>query len=347
MIASDLHGNGHLLQSLLNKNNFNRDDALVLLGDYIEKGRDSLGTLRQIIKLCENGNVFCLQGNCDTLFEDLKNKRYRANIVQYMLWRKNSILCDMCKELDIPINADTSPCMVSSALESSYMDIFNWLNDLPQIIESENYVFAHAGIDKTTDLEQLDPERCLVRPAFYEEGLSFDKYVAVGHMVLNNYCEYTGNILSFMPIIDSNRHIIMVDGGSGVKESGQQNLLIIDASGYHCKYADDLPKLRAIGEQTASKNPMSIIWNHNKVEVLERGAEKSLCLHIYSGRKALIPNELLFEKDGEWASYDFTDFQIEIRAGDCVSLVEECEGNYLVKNDGVLGWANMQLFTSR
>lgn len=347
MIASDLHGNVHLLRRLLDKVGFAQGDALVLLGDYIEKGCDSLGTVRHIKKLCEKGNVFCLQGNCDTLWNDLQARRYKANIVQYMLWRKNSILCDMCRELDITVNADTDPGFVFSALERSYKDIFIWLNDLPQIMESEDYVFAHAGLDRTTDLEGLDPERCLVRSAFYEENLSFDKYVVVGHMVLNNYCEYTKNILSFIPIVDSSRHIIMVDGGSGVKDSGQQNLLIIDGLGSHCEYEDDLPKLVAIDKQVASTNPMSIIWNHNRVKILERGNEQSICFHIYSGREAIIPNKLLFEKDNEWASYDYTDYQIGIEAGDVVSLVEEYNGRYMVKNNGVLGWAKKQLFTPR
>lgn len=40
---SDVHGNGHLLQRLLEQIGFSTKDALVLLGDHIEKGgRQSL-----------------------------------------------------------------------------------------------------------------------------------------------------------------------------------------------------------------------------------------------------------------------------------------------------------------
>lgn len=346
LIASDVHGNGHLLWRLLERVGFNDGDALVLLGDYIEKGRDSLNTVRRIIELSQVGNVFALKGNCDTLWSDLINKRYRANIVEYMLWRKNSILCDMCKELNLPVDENTDPEIVEEALKNNYINYFEWLDALPHIIESESYVFVHAGVDRTTELESLDSERCLVYPMFYEAELSFDKYVVVGHMVLNNYCSYRGNISSFMPIIDEKRHIIMVDGGSGVKSYGQQNLLIIDSDGFHCEYEDDLPKLIAIKAQKASKEPFSIIWNHNAVEILKRGEDKSLCRHTYSGREVMLPNSLLFERNGAWASYDFTDYEHEIIKGDVVALAGMDDDRYLVKKDGALGWARKGLFTS-
>ena len=50
---SDVHGNGHLLQRLLEQIRFSTKDALVLLGDHIEKGDGSLYTLRFIKSLCE------------------------------------------------------------------------------------------------------------------------------------------------------------------------------------------------------------------------------------------------------------------------------------------------------
>ena len=85
---SDVHGNGHLLQRLLEQIRFSTKDALVLLGDHIEKGDGSLYTLRFIKSLCEAGNTYALQGNCDTLWEDLKSGLYGVDLVRYMDWRK-------------------------------------------------------------------------------------------------------------------------------------------------------------------------------------------------------------------------------------------------------------------
>ena len=49
---SDIHGNLSFLKGLLKKIGFSRADILVLVGDMIEKGRQSLDTLHFIMDLC-------------------------------------------------------------------------------------------------------------------------------------------------------------------------------------------------------------------------------------------------------------------------------------------------------
>ena len=46
LAVSDVHGNLPWLRGLLEKVGFSTDDALVLVGDLVEKGTDSLSTLR-------------------------------------------------------------------------------------------------------------------------------------------------------------------------------------------------------------------------------------------------------------------------------------------------------------
>ena len=127
---SDVHGNGHLLQRLLEQIRFSTKDALVLLGDHIEKGDGSLYTLRFIKSLCEAGNTYALQGNCDTLWEDLQSGLYGVDLVRYMDWRKQSLLCDMCAELGLDAHA-CPPAEIRFRLEQAYGDLFAWLAGLP------------------------------------------------------------------------------------------------------------------------------------------------------------------------------------------------------------------------
>ena len=65
LVTSDIHGYLHYLKKLLEKAKFSDSDILFIVGDMIEKGPDSLGTLRYVMKLCENGNVIPLIGNVD------------------------------------------------------------------------------------------------------------------------------------------------------------------------------------------------------------------------------------------------------------------------------------------
>ena len=70
MIISDIHGNLPWFQALLAKAGFSREDILVLVGDLVEKGRDSLATLRYIMELSATHTVYALCGNCDNLAVD-------------------------------------------------------------------------------------------------------------------------------------------------------------------------------------------------------------------------------------------------------------------------------------
>ncbi len=62
---SDVHGHIDNLFQLLKKLNYTQDDILVIVGDLIEKGPDSLRTLRYIMELSERENVYISMGNVD------------------------------------------------------------------------------------------------------------------------------------------------------------------------------------------------------------------------------------------------------------------------------------------
>ena len=61
--VSDVHGNLPYLKGLLKKVGFSPDDVLILVGDLLEKGRDSLATLRYVMDLQKKYTVYPLCGN--------------------------------------------------------------------------------------------------------------------------------------------------------------------------------------------------------------------------------------------------------------------------------------------
>lgn len=63
LVASDIHGHGDALIKLLSEAVYNAEtDQLVLLGDYVNNGPDSVGTLRLVQKLVNKGAI-ALVGN--------------------------------------------------------------------------------------------------------------------------------------------------------------------------------------------------------------------------------------------------------------------------------------------
>jgi hypothetical protein len=187
-------------------------------------------------------------------------------------------------------------------------------------------------------LEDNDSYPVVKNDAFMEKGLSFSKYVVVGHWPTTNYRKDKG---CHNPIINIEQKIINIDGGNVIKKDGQLNALIIphgNAESFDFVAVDDLPKGIIIEEQSGSANSININWNDNAVEILGEKGEQSLCRHITSGHEFWISNSRIFtDKDGTHC-YDYTDYMLPVSKDDVVAIVERNDKQTLVKKDGVVGW---------
>lgn len=65
--VSDIHGNLPFFQGLMEKIQLTPDDALILVGDMLEKGQHSLELLRHLMALSRTHTLYPLCGNCDGL----------------------------------------------------------------------------------------------------------------------------------------------------------------------------------------------------------------------------------------------------------------------------------------
>jgi len=333
---SDIHGNLDLFKKILEKVLYSSQDILVLIGDLIEKGNMSLKTLRYIIELSNKNEVYIVSGNCDTIWEDIKYEIDDENLLRYMIIRKNSILNEMCHELSIEVNENADIKYIKKKILENFSYELDWLEQLPHILETENYIFAHAGVT-SENLEEQDASIVMKNDAFLEQGLVFSKYVIVGHWPTANYGTEKG---CCNPIINKEQKIISIDGGNMIKSEGQLNALIIDNNAQNITYAaiDDLPKGLIIESQSANSNTIQISWMDNAVEVLEEGIEFSLCRHISSNHKLWIKNTKLFKAKDGMRCYDCTDYFLSLSKGDIVSIIEKSNNQTLVKKDGTIGW---------
>ena len=79
LAVSDIHGNLPFFRGLLQKVRFTPEDILVLDGDMLEKGRDSLALLRYMMELSRTHTVYPICGNCDGLvFRFLRRTSWTA-----------------------------------------------------------------------------------------------------------------------------------------------------------------------------------------------------------------------------------------------------------------------------
>lgn len=336
LALSDVHANLPYLKALLQRAAFCDSDLLFIVGDFLEKGKYSLETLRYIMELHKKGNVYTLCGNCDdwhTVFE--ADSPTDEQIVRYMNWRGGGLLWDMCAELGIKPEAFPEN---KELMRQKFAREWAFLASLPHVIETENFIFAHGGIVPGLPLEEHSAERIQRYDSFMTQGLSFDKWVIVGHWPVMLYG--TDRVCA-NPIIDRQSRIISIDGGCVLKDDGQLNALVIphrDSEDFDCISYDPFPVRRVLDYQPEGRRSYYIRWGDSRVQVLERGDEFSRCRHVRTGYEMDILTKYLFTHEEFTDCNDCTDYRPELKPGDTVSIVEESSRGYFIKHKGISGW---------
>ena len=339
LVISDIHANLPYFHGLLQKVGFCDDDLLILDGDFLEKGAESLKTLREVMALCEKGNTIAIMGNCDgwaAIFHG--NSRGTDALTRYMQKRRRGLLWDMALELGLEPPEIGDGADFLRRLGERFPAEFAFLDALPQAVEAGRYVFAHAAVYPGKALEEHTVGELIHCDAWYRKGYRFDKWVVVGHYPVMLYCD---DIVCANPIIDRERHIASIDGACVLKDDGQLNCLIIpditkDALSFEAY--DPFPVRTVLNDQAASDHSAYIRWGDSRVQVLERGEEFSHCRHVRTGYELDILTKYLFT-DGEFTDCnDCTDYVLPLKAGDRVGVVETCSRGYFVKHNGVSGW---------
>lgn len=145
LAVSDIHGNLPFFRGLLQKVRFTPEDILVLDGDMLEKGRDSLALLRYMMELSRTHTVYPICGNCDGLVfrffetDELDGRFYASYLPQH----PESTIRQLADEMGFEDWMDFPG--LRAALRERYPEIHAWLAGLPTILETEHLVFVHGG----------------------------------------------------------------------------------------------------------------------------------------------------------------------------------------------------------
>ena len=339
LAVSDVHGNLPYLRGLLEKAAFSPADELVVVGDFLEKGPESLNTLRFLMAMTEKGNCHLLLGNCDCwneIYHDPEEDDER--VAGYVLKKRTGLLWDMCREagMDLDEIADFASC--KEKLRRLFPKEWDFLESLPHAIETERCIFAHAAVDPDKPLRAHTAEELIRCDAFLKLGRRFDKWVVVGHWPVMLYWQ---DRVCANPIVDPERRVASIDGGCVLKDDGQLNALIFpggeDGAPGFVSY-DPFPVRRVKTAQAEGGRSYYIRWGDSRVRVLRRGEEFSRCRHLRTGYEMDILTKYLFSEGEETGCNDCTDYVLPLEAGDEVSVVEETSRGFFVKHRGVSGW---------
>lgn len=336
-ITSDIHGDDHGFLMLLDRINIQSNDALIIVGDILEKGAHSLLLLRRIMQLSKTMNIYICAGNNDTIFEDWKNHHVKdENIHWYIHSRPHSIIKEMALELNKELNCVKDISFIKDELFQHFHEEITFLNQLPHIIECEFAIFAHAGIDPYQPITKQDIDFVLTAPSFGNQKHVFPKKVIVGHWPASNYCK---DIICVAPYFhDSN--VISIDGGNSMKSWGQINCLIYQPQLHTFSLVayDNLPKVKLLDHQFLSKDHYSLQFPHTEINILTKNDVDSICFIPHLNKTMTFLNHQIYHYKGKDYISDQTTYKLELQKDDIVSFVKKVPNGILIKRNHIISF---------
>ena len=224
LVTSDIHGHCDQLRQLLEKACYEPDnDALIIVGDMLEKGWQNLETLRMVMRLSENGEVYTLIGNADlTLYNFLTvdDGEVRKKLIEringgkrYWSW---TVWDEVCQEIGMPYAPDMDFDEAVRRARVHLKKEIEFLGNALTILETPEYIFVHAALphERLSELEGTDNWPLVKTDDFYGSAPAFSRWVVTGHWPVPLMRE---TLQSANPVVDEVRKLICLDGGCGVK----------------------------------------------------------------------------------------------------------------------------------
>ena len=339
---SDVHGHIQLLHALLDQVRYCEDDALVFLGDYIERGAHSLPVLEFVAQLYARNpqNVRLLLGNWELYILSAIEKGDCALLYknrQRLLARAgNTLYGEMCARLGLDADSEAAMRAAHPKVLEKFGALIRFFLERPIVLDAGEMVFVHGGLPHG-DLAALDPDhpyRCMKFDDFLWQDSVFARPVVFGHMPVVNGRRH---VPCALPYFDARRNVIGIDGGCGVKHEGQLNALLWRDGVFSCDcVSGDLPVVRAKSAQAESKNSLNVHY-FEPLRVLSQEGALARVRHEATARVLWAATDGIWQEDGRDHT-ETTDFALGVEAGDQLYVVRQTPRGLLAQKNGVTGW---------
>ena len=188
----DIHGCLDELTSLhkkiLTHDKFDvKNDLIIYLGDYIDRGKNSKEVINQILKLKNNKiKTVNLMGNHDEFMINFlfNNKNNIENWLNFGLDQTlRSYGIEVVNFIKDGFGDDIIDQLRNTLLSIMSEEHINFFKGLELSFSSENYLFVHAGIDPKKTLEDQTKEDFLWSrsKSFFDKDFKAQKIIVHGH----------------------------------------------------------------------------------------------------------------------------------------------------------------------
>lgn len=139
-VIGDIHGCLQQLKDAISKANITREDKLVFLGDYVDRGPDSYGVIEYCLILSKTHECVFLNGNHDDYW---KNSLLNGNISNGLMWKQGAQ-----KTFESYFIQGIDPMI--------HLEFFEKL--LPYFIDEDLNCFVHGGFNRHQFIELQQPD---------------------------------------------------------------------------------------------------------------------------------------------------------------------------------------------
>ncbi len=173
----DIHGKAGMLDELLQ--HWDGRSQLVFLGDLIDRGEDSRAVLERVKDLVDQKGAICLSGNHEYMFLTWLDNPEKS----YDHYRRNGGDTTINSLLGRPLNAPVDGVADAEGVKAAVADLVDFIRQMPFLLETEQYIFVHAGLDLELKdwRETSDYQKVWIRAPFHEGSNQTGKTIVFGH----------------------------------------------------------------------------------------------------------------------------------------------------------------------
>lgn len=140
LAIGDIHGTLNALETLIDYVDPTRDDLIVTLGDYIDRGPDSKGVIDFLLDLRQTNKLITLMGNHEIMMKNARN-----SIQERYFWLINGGKATLDSFHTANINS----------IPATYWD---FITSCERCYETDTHILTHGGLEPAKPLQDQSDE---------------------------------------------------------------------------------------------------------------------------------------------------------------------------------------------
>jgi serine/threonine protein phosphatase 1 len=183
LVISDIHGCYEQFVELLQLIRYTpREDQLIILGDLVDRGPNSLKVVEYVMTLAQEDHVIVLRGNHDQRFVEVMGNEQSAEDGKFFKHGGLELLDSYCVETEGQPN-ESRLAHAKKFISANYEQHLTFLANVPLYHEDYNHIYVHAGLNPNFINWREQPERdfMYIKDPFIYQPTVVNKPVVFGH----------------------------------------------------------------------------------------------------------------------------------------------------------------------